>query len=429
MPVLPKDIQHIHFIGIGGIGVSALARLMRHRGVHVSGSDRDLSRVTRELEKIGVRVRPGHDEHHVPVFADLVVYSPAIPEENPEMIRARHLGVPLMSYPEALGAVTRDTFTVAVSGTHGKTTTTAMLAEVLKGSVNPTVIVGSLLSGGRSNFVAGHPKRFVVEACEYKRSFLNLHPDILVITNIDEDHLDYYRDLEDIKSAFREMVQKVPVYGAVVCDLSDPNIADVVSESRAPIINYMAFYDDARKLSVFGEHNLRNAAAAHAVADYFNISEEEVNRTLLKFTGTWRRSEYKGRTTRGADVYDDYAHHPREIRTTLSGFRKRYPDKNLVVAFQPHLYSRTKTLFNDFIDSFHNADRLLLAPIHAAREAYDPTISHHRLGDAIREYGGRVESYETLGALSHELARGLNSDDVVITMGAGDIYTVGEKLL
>lgn len=424
-----NNLRHVHFVGIGGIGTSALARLMKHRGAHVSGSDRDMTKLTRELEREGVRVRPGHDLHHVPIFADAVIHSPAITEDNPELVRARELGIPTMSYPEALGAVTQDTFTIAVSGTHGKTTTTAMVAEVLKESVNPTVIVGSLLSGGRSNFIAGHPKRFVVEACEYKRSFLNLSPDILVITNIDLDHLDYYRDLEDIKSAFREMALKVPAHGAIVCDISDPNVADVVAGVRAPVINYMAFYDDARELSVFGAHNLRNAAAAHAVAEYFTISEAEVNRALLNFVGTWRRSEYKGRTTRGAEVYDDYAHHPNEIRTTLSGFRKRFPDKNLIVAFQPHLYSRTKTLFGDFVESFHNADRLLLAPIYAAREQHDPTISHHRLGDAIREYGGRVESYESLDALSHELARGIGADDVVVTMGAGDIYSVGEKLL
>lgn len=424
-----SNTKHVHFIGIGGIGVSALARLMKHRGKHVSGSDRDMTRLTRELEREGIRVRPGHDEHHVPLFADLVVYSPAISTDNPELIRAHELGIPAMTYPEALGAVTKDTFTIAVSGTHGKTTTTAMIAEVLAESVNPTVIVGSLLSGGRSNFIAGHPKRFVVEACEYKRSFLNLSPDILVITNIDADHLDYYRDLEDIKDAFREMVRKVPAHGAVICDLSDPNSADVVSEARATVINYMALYDEARTLSVFGAHNLRNAAAAHAVAEYFNLSDEEVDRALLRFEGTWRRSEYKGRTTRGAEVYDDYAHHPNEIRTTLAGFRKRFPDRRLVVAFQPHLYSRTKTLFGDFIESFHSADRLLLAPIYAAREHNDPTISHHRLGDAIREYGHAVASYESLDALSHELARSITPNDIVITMGAGDIYRVGEGLL
>jgi UDP-N-acetylmuramate--alanine ligase len=424
-----SSTKHIHFVGVGGIGVSALARMMQHQGKYVSGSDRDMSRITNDLEREGVRIRPGHDEHHVPLVADVVVYSPAVPSDNPELVKARELGIPTMTYPEALGAVTQDTFTIAVSGTHGKTTTTAMIAEVLADSVNPTVIVGSLLKGGRSNFVAGHPKRFVVEACEYKRSFLSLHPDILVITNIDEDHLDYYKDLKDIQSAFAEMVRKVPAHGAVVCDINDPVVAEVVAQSHVPVINYMAFYDDARQLSVFGEHNKRNAAAAHAVADYFKIPDGEVNRALLRFTGTWRRSEYKGTTTRGVEVYDDYAHHPLEIRTTLAGFKKRFPNKKLVVAFQPHLYSRTKMLFGDFAESFNSTDRLLLAPIYAAREKDDGSVSHHQLGDTIRQYGKQVESYESLDALAHALSRSVEPGDVVLTMGAGDIYTVGEKLL
>jgi UDP-N-acetylmuramate--alanine ligase len=286
-----------------------------------------------------------------------------------------------------------------------------------------------LLKGGRSNFIAGDPRRFVVEACEYKRSFLHLHPDVLVITNIDEDHLDYYRDLEDIKSAFRELVEKVPEHGTVICNLEDEHVRDVVKYARAPIINYMAFYDAERKLGVFGEHNLSNAAAAHAVGDFFDVPKEQIDAALSRFSGTWRRSEFKGTTTRGAEIFDDYGHHPREIRSTLAGFRKRFPDKRLVVAFQPHLYSRTKLLFDDFAESFHDADRVLLAPIYAAREEDDGTISHHELGEAIRSFGKKAESYESLDVLSHELVGSVGPDDLVLTLGAGDIYTAGEKLL
>ncbi len=422
------DTTHIHCIGIGGIGVSALARFLCHHGKHVSGSDRDMTHITRDLEREGVRVRPGHDEHHVPLYADVVVHSPAIGEDNPEYARARALGIPTMTYPEALGAITRDAFTIAVSGTHGKTTTTAMVASVLA-QWEPTVIIGSLLSGGRSNFVAGNPKRFVVEACEYKRSFHNLYPTILVITNIDADHLDYYRDMEDIKDAFREMVARVPSHGAIVCDLTDPIIADVVVSAQAPIINTAAFYDATRPLGVFGEHNQRNAAAARAVAHYFEIPDDVVDDALAQFSGTWRRSEHKGHTTLGADVYDDYAHHPQEIRTTLAGFKQRFPDKRLIVAFQPHLYSRTKALFGDFVESFTSADRVLLAPIYAAREPHDASVSHHQLGDAIRQYGVHVESYESMDELARVLARSVGEGDVVLSMGAGDIYRVGEALL
>ncbi|MCR4275120.1 MAG: UDP-N-acetylmuramate--L-alanine ligase [Candidatus Campbellbacteria bacterium] len=421
--------KHIHFIGVGGIGVSAMARMMKYHGKHVSGSDRVLSPITHDLENIGVRVRPGHDEHHVPLFADLVVYSPAIAGDNPEMIRARGLHIPTLSYPEVLGEISKEAFTVAVSGTHGKTTTTAMIADVLAKDINPTVIVGSLLKGGRSNFVPGHTKRFLVEACEYKRSFLHLHPSVLVITNIDEDHLDYYKDLKDIQSAFRELALKVPSYGAIVCNTDDSVVQETLAGISVPILNYMAHYNPDRELFVFGEHNTKNAAIAHTVGEFFSVPEETINDALANFRGTWRRSEYKGRTTRGTEVFDDYAHHPQEIRTTLAGFKKRFPDKNIVVVFQPHLYSRTKTFFNDFAESFHNANRVLLAPIYAAREAHDPSISHHMLGDALRQYGKQVESYETLDALSHTLSRSVEPNDVVITMGAGDIYKVGERLL
>jgi UDP-N-acetylmuramate--alanine ligase len=421
--------KHIHFVGLGGIGVSALARMMKYHGKHVSGSDKSMTPITRDLENLGIRVRPGHDEHHVPLFADLVVYSPAITPDNPELVRARALSIPTLSYPEVLGEISKEAFTIAVSGTHGKTTTTAMIADVLAKDISPTVIVGSLLKGGRSNFVPGHTKRFLVEACEYKRSFLHLRPSVLVITNIDEDHLDYYKDLKDIQSAFRELALKVPVHGAIVCDTSDPIVQEILAGISVPILNYMAHYNPNRELFVFGEHNTKNAAIAHTVGDFFDVPEETINSALANFQGTWRRSEHKGRTTRGTEVYDDYAHHPKEISTTLAGFKKRFPDKNIVVVFQPHLYSRTKIFFNDFVDSLQKADRILLAPIYAAREPYDASISHHMLGDVLRQYGKKAESYESLDALTHVLSRTVQPNDVVITVGAGDIYKVGEKLL
>ncbi len=424
-----KKTKHIHFVGIGGIGVSALARMMHYHGKHVSGSDRAMTPITRDLEHLGMRIRPGHDEHHVPLFADAVVYSPAITEDNPELLQAKRLSIPTLSYPQVLGEISKNAFTVAVSGTHGKTTTTAMIADVLARDIAPAVIVGSLLKGGRSNFVPGHTKRFLVEACEYKRSFLHLHPSVLVITNIDEDHLDYYTDLKDIQSAFRELALKVPAHGAIVCNTDDPVVQETLAGISVPILNYMAKYNPARELSVFGEHNLTNAAIAHTVGEFFGVSEETINDALAHFQGTWRRSEHKGRTTRGVDVYDDYGHNPTEVSTTIAGFKKQFPGRRLVVAFQPHLYSRTKLMFDDFLESFHGADKLLLAPIYAAREPFDASVSHHMLGDALRHYGKDVQSYESLDALAHALSRSTKPHDVVLTLGAGDIYHVGEKLL
>lgn len=421
--------RRVHLIGIGGIGVSALARLLMHRGIEVSGSDRTLSRITEELARLGARVSEGHASRNLASETDVVIYSPAISENNPERVRAMELRIPQMTYPQALGEISRDAHTIAVSGTHGKTTTTAMLADVLRQRVQPTVIVGSLLSGGRSNFVPGDAKRFLVEACEYKRSFLNLEPTILVITNIDVDHLDYYKDLDDIVLAFRTLAQKVPEHGFIVCDLDDEPTRRALTGVSATIVNYGAYYDPNRKLSVMGEHNLKNAAAAQAVADIFGVPYEETASALEGFRGTWRRSEHKGELQNGAPVFDDYGHHPREIRTTLKGFRQRFPEKKIIVAFQPHLYSRTKTLFNDFVESFDGAYRVLVAPIYAAREKDDGSISHHTLAGALRQRGLLAESHGDLESIEHELRRSASGGNIILTLGAGDIYEVGERLL
>lgn len=424
-----KNAKHIHFLGIGGIGVSALARMAMHQGKEVSGSDRSLSRITKELARMGARIHEGHDPAHVSAAADLVVYSPAITDENPELVRARALRIPTLTYPQALGDASQGAFTIAVSGTHGKTTTTAMIADVLRDHINPTVIVGSLLSGGRSNFVPGDTRRFLVEACEYKRSFLGLHPNILVITNIDLDHLDYYKDIHDIISAFRELVQKVPETGAIVCDLDDAKTREALRGAKARIINYRAFLNPSRKLSVIGDHNQLNAAVAHAVAEFFDVPEKDIDATLAQFAGTWRRSERKGKTAKGAEVFDDYGHHPTEIQTTLSGFRKRFPEKKLTVIFQPHLYSRTRLLFNDFVESFDRAHRVLVAPIYAAREEDDGSISHHELARALRARGVAAESYNDTASITDAINGTPGDDTIVLTLGAGDIYEVGENLL
>ncbi|MEK7606222.1 MAG: Mur ligase domain-containing protein [Patescibacteria group bacterium] len=424
-----SDAKHIHFIGIGGIGVSALARMMLHHGKAVSGSDRTLSRITEDLSRLGARISEGHRKENIGESVDVVIYSPAITDDNPELAYARAQRIETMSYPQALGRISENAYTIAVSGTHGKTTTTAMIADVLRAHVDPTVIVGSLLSGGRSNFVPGDARRFVVEACEYKRSFLSLSPSILVITNIDADHLDYYKDLEDIESAFRELAQKVPPHGFIVCDLDNPSTRRALRGSNATIVNYKAFHDSNRKLGVMGNHNRMNASVAHAVADIFGIDKNHTDVVLEKFKGTWRRSEHKGMHASGASVFDDYGHHPTEIKTTIHGFRERFPKHNLTVVFQPHLYSRTRHHFGDFAESFDHADRVLLAPIYAAREKDEGIVSHHELADAIRKRNVRVESYDSLDAVKEELTRSIASNDLVLTMGAGDIYEVGEHLL
>nr|MBC8464787.1 hypothetical protein [Parcubacteria group bacterium] len=289
--------RRVHCIGIGGIGVSALARMFLSRGVSVSGSDQSLSEITAMLEEKGVRLHEGHDVKNVPGDVDMVVYSPAVGEENLEYDEAKRRGVPLLSYPEVLGLLSRNMKTVAVAGTHGKTTTTAMIAHIaLKAGLSPTVIAGSLMHplpeygvSERTNFIAGKSDILIVEACEYKRSFLALHPDVLVITNIEEDHLDYYADLADIQSAFSALVSQIKEGGSVVCHPKDTVIVPVVE--GAEIIDYGAM-TKTLSLKVFGKHNEENARAAVSAARALGVSEEVATKALNDFPGTWRRGEY-----------------------------------------------------------------------------------------------------------------------------------------
>ncbi|MBA3551197.1 UDP-N-acetylmuramate--L-alanine ligase, partial [Patescibacteria group bacterium] len=251
-----SKIKHVHFIGIGGIGISAIARMLQLQGKKVTGSDRDESEVTVELEKIGISVTIGQSEKNIHPKTDLIIYTIAITDDNPELIKARSLGIECITYPQALGIISKDKFTIAVAGTHGKTTTTAMIAKMLiDAKMDPTVIVGSFLKDQQSNFIAGKSKYLVVEACEYKRSFLNLHPDILVITNIDDDHLDYYKDIDDIKSAFRELIKKTAHDGSVVCDLEMPHLGDVVRNIETHVVDYELFGDMNLALKIPGAHN------------------------------------------------------------------------------------------------------------------------------------------------------------------------------
>jgi UDP-N-acetylmuramate--alanine ligase len=416
-----SKIDKVHFIGIGGIGVSAIARMMLHEGKKVSGSDRSASDITSELQKSGARVFIGQKAENIDSATGLVIYTVAIPEDNPELLEARELGIPSITYPEALGKLSEGKFTIAVSGAHGKTTTTAMIAAMLiDAGFDPTVIVGSILKDQQSNFIAGKSNYLVIEACEYKRSFLNYTPTILVITNIDDDHLDYYKDMEDIKSAFRELVNKVPSTGAVVCDREQMHIEDVVKKATCDIVDYELFGDQNLKLKVPGSHNLANAAAVLAVADILKIPRDRAKKSLQRFSGTWRRFEYKGKTKKGSLVYDDYGHHPTEVEATIQGARELYPEAKVTVIFQPHLYSRTKQHLHEFGKAFGQASNVVLAPIYAAREAFDGSITS--------DNGGNAVSLGDFEAIEKHIVDGSEKGDVVIVMGAGDITELGGRL-
>lgn len=432
-----SKIKNVHFIGIGGIGISAVARMMLYNDKLVTGQDMQYGEVIRELRKVGAQITIGQSYENIPKGTDLIVYTIAIDTYDPDLAHKIKMqeSIPIRSYPEMLDVISRDRYTIAVSGTHGKTTTTAMIAQILSDSgQDPTVIVGSLLVGSKSNFLAGQSKYLVVEACEYRRSFLNINPTILVITNIDEDHLDYYKDIEDIKNAFHVMAMKVPEDGYVICNPGDNNIADILVDVKARIIDWQTYLNLNLKLKVPGLHNKKDAAAAVAVAAILGISKESAEKYVGAFPGTWRRFEFKGKLKNEVLIYDDYAHHPTEIMATLEGFRELYPkDHNyrVMVIFQPHLFSRTKLLLADFAQSFQGADRVILLPIYYAREVDDGSISSAILATEINKYSNNAlffNSFPEVENYVQNLLPTMNHQDIIITMGAGDAFKIGDFL-
>ncbi len=420
-----EGISKAYFIGIGGIGMSALAQYMKDQGVDVTGSDREASPVTDLLEEKGISVHLVQEAGNVPEDASVIVYSEAVWEDNPERMRAKELGISQVSYFEMLGTVSKNKKTIAVSGTHGKTTTTGMTAKILHDvGASPTGIVGSLVRDFGSNYLKGDSDLFVVEACEYKRDFLTLSPYVLVITNIEWDHTDYYKDLADLQSAFRTLIEKVPADGAIVTDATHPNIAPLLEGISARIIDYTK--EPAYEPKLPGEFNVMNARAAAAAARSASekVTDASIAESIKAFQGTWRRFEYKGKTEAGADVYDDYAHHPTAIKKTLAELRKKTSGR-IFVAFHPHLYSRTRDLLPGFATAFTDADDVIIAPIYPAREIDDGTISNAILAEKI----GTNARFGTFDEIENILNQEAGAGDVVMTMGAGDIYKVADKLI
>ncbi len=420
--------QNIYMIGIGGIGMSALAQLLRHQGHEVSGSDREASPVTMLLVEKGIHVEIGQSEKNIPAGCELVIYSDAVPSSNPEREHAKKKDIPEMPYFEALGEVTKNTKTIAVAGTHGKTTVTGMLAKILEyAKKEPTAIVGSIVRDFGSNFLPGTEDLFVVEACEYRDHLLRLSPHILVITNLELDHTDYFPNLEALQNTFRKAVERVPVDGAIVANPYDPVVAAVLGHAKAPIIDYTT--QTVPRLELIGEFNSQNAQAAKAAARtaFPHLQEEYTDRALLEFKGSWRRFEYRGETPSGAVVYDDYAHHPTAIKKTIEAARERFPDKRIIVAFHPHLYSRTKSFLNEFAEALSAADEAIVAPIYAARETPDPEVSNHILANLALGKGGDVIALDSFDEIRDRLL-GEDKNSLIITMGAGDIYKVAEQI-
>ena len=447
---------HVHFIGIGGISMSGLAEILLKESFTVSGSDNRESALTQHLTQHGAQVFIGQKASNIIPGIDVVVYTAAIREDNEEFQEAVRQNIPMMSRAELLGQLmTNYDMPIAVAGTHGKTTTTSMLSHVLmSGDLNPTISVGGILKAIGGNIRVGGSDVFVTEACEYTNSFLNFLPKIGIILNVDADHLDFFKDLDDIRNSFHRFAQVLPQDGTLIINGEIDHLEDIIADldcnvltfGMDPSFNYSATnisYDEHSNatfqvvrngepagmatLSVGGEHNIYNALSTIAVADLLGIDWSLVQDGLLAFTGTDRRFQYKG-VANGVTIIDDYAHHPTEIEATLKT-AARYPHKDLWVIFQPHTYTRTQSLFNEFAEILSKAKHLILADIYAAREVNTLGISSEQLADAIKEYGTDVIYLPDFATIEEYVKEHCKEGDLLITMGAGDVVNIGENLL
>jgi UDP-N-acetylmuramate--alanine ligase len=446
---------HIHFVGIGGIGMSGIAELLINLGYHVSGSDVKMSPITQRLQKLGGFIYEGHLKEHI-ADADVVVISSAIGPDNPEVAAARQISVPVIPRAEMLAELMRLKYSVAVSGAHGKTTTTSLVAAVLgKGGLDPTVVIGGKLKSVDTNALLGQGEFIVAEADESDGSFLKYSPTIAVVTNIDSEHLDYYKDLEDIKSVFLTFLDRVPFYGLSVLCLDNEPIQDILPQIKKRFTTYgMTSQADftarniviegmksrftvlhqglelgAIVLNLPGRHNIYNALASIAVGVELDIPFNVIKEALETLEGVQRRMEIKGQE-KGVTIVDDYGHHPTEIKSTLHALGECWPDRRKIVVFQPHRYSRTKALFDEFTRSFYESDLLILLPIYAAGEKQIENVGSNSLSKAIRAHGHKdvVFKNDRKEAVLY-LKEVLAENDVILTLGAGDVWRVGEELL
>jgi len=451
---LYKKIQHIHFVGIGGIGMSGIAEVLLNLGYRVSGSDLKETEITKRLKGLGASLSFGHNPENLK-DADVVVISSAVRFDNPEVKAAHERNIPVIPRAEMLAELMRLKYGIAVAGAHGKTTTTSLVATVLaKGGIDPTVVIGGKLNAIGSNAILGSGEFMVAEADESDGSFLKLSPTIAIVTNIDAEHLDHYRDLEEIKEAFLSFINKIPFYGLAIVCLDDVHIQDLIPRVNKRFITYgLSAQADLRalglthegmnvhftvlqrdknlgtiELRIPGRHNVYNALAAVACGLELEIPFSKIRQALGEFGGVQRRFQIRGEVN-GVLVVDDYGHHPTEIKATLSAARQVW-NRRLIVVFQPHRYTRTQYLFKEFLTAFYQTDILILTEIYPAGEDPIAGISAKKLYKGIKEHGHKQVLFvpdreEILGHL-HSL---LKPGDVVLIMGAGDIWQVGEELL
>jgi UDP-N-acetylmuramate--alanine ligase len=446
--------RRIHFVGIGGIGMSGIAEFLHNQGLEISGSDMKKTDITSHLEQLGIQIHEGHEPKLIKDM-DVVVKSSAIRDDNPEIVAAKSQKIPVIRRAEMLAEITRMSYSIGIAGTHGKTTTTSMAGMVLEAAgLEPTIIVGGKVMNFGSNNVMGSGKYIVVEADEYDHSFLSLSPIIAGITNIDLDHLDCYTNFDNIKSAFIEYANKVPFFGCVIACLHDPGVQEILPLINKKVITYgtsrqadvqainvkmegfKAEYDALYKgyclgrikMQVTGKHNILNSLLAVAMGLELDIPFEDIQKGLSEYKGVYRRFELKAEIG-GIAVFDDYAHHPTEITATLDGFRES-TRRRIVVVFQPHLYSRTRDFYPDFGRAFFSCDVLILAPIYPAREQPIPGISSKLIADAAIQSGHHnVTCLEDNSQIVETTLNLLQKDDIVITMGAGNVWQYGEEII
>jgi UDP-N-acetylmuramate--alanine ligase len=451
-----SSIKKIHFVGIGGIGMSGIAEILIDEGFKVTGSDRAASENTDRMKNLGATVYIGHDRKNVEPDVDALVYSSAVPPENPELVVAHQRKIPAIRRAEMLAEVMRLKYGIGIAGTHGKTTTTSMVGLVLmEGGVDPTVIVGGRLRGlAGSNARLGQGDFIVVEADEFDRSFLSITPTIAVLTTLETDHLDCYRDLEDIKAAFIQFASKVPFYGFVVLCLDEPALQEIMSRLKKKIVTYgfngqadLQAIDITHKqnrsiftvvyggkelgqieLQIPGKHNVQNALAAIAVGLQLDVPFAKIKAGIEKFTGVFRRWEVKAEVN-GITVVDDYAHHPTEIRATLAGAKSGWR-RRVVCVFQPHLYSRTRDFYEEFGRAFFNADVLVVTDVYPAREEPIQGVSGELIVNSARDFGHKQVYYiPEKKDVPAFLSKIKQAGDMIITMGAGDIWKYGEEFV
>lgn len=452
-----KKYKHIHMLGIGGVSMSGIAEILNNWEIKVTGSDSTDSTIIHKLIESGIKVTIGHDLENL-ALADAVVYTAAISKEDIEMIEAKKLNIPLIERADFLGELTKSFYeTIGVSGTHGKTTTTSMVAVCfLKANLDPNIQVGGILDQINGNYKIGNSEYFIIEACEYVESFLKFRPKSEIVLNIDNDHLDYFKNFENINNAFIKYVKLLPDDGLLVVNADDKNAYKLNNYTKANFItygienekaNFIAkniefnnegfptfdvfkngeFYESI-SLSIPGKHNVLNALACISLCDYYKISSNVIKQALIEFTGAKRRMEYKG-SYNNIKIYDDYAHHPTEIKATCNALMNKKFNSSWVI-FQPHTYSRIKNLLEDFAESLSNFDNIIIVDIYAAREKDTYGVSARDIAERINSSrSGHCVYMKEFKEVAQYIRKNAKPNDIVLTLGAGDITKLGPMIL